>query len=299
MKLSSLLNPDLICVQSAFETKGQAIDAMIQKMCKRFSFEAGNEQIVRAVADREALGGTTFATGIAVPHGRLENFNDLVIGICVPTTPIPTDTVPIRMLVLILTNKSSSSLYLNSLAAFVKLSKDEAAFGRLLSAGTSIEFWETFKKLDIEIKKELTVSDIMSKDIQSVTARSTLKELADIFYSQRFSYMPVVDDQGKFIAEVNILDMLKVGVPDYATMIGSLKFLSTFEPLEELLKNEDTLTVSQIMKKPSLHFSPDTSIIEAVLEFTQNKRRHIAVVQDDRIVGIVSVMDVLNKVLRG
>lgn len=299
MKLSSLLSPDLICVQSSFETKNQAIDFMIRKMFKRFSFELGEEEIIKAVADREALGGTAFPTGIAVPHGRLENFNDLVIGICVPAVPIKTDSAPIRMIVLILTNKSSSSLYLNSLAAFVKLSKDEAAFGSLLSAGTPGDFWEAFKKLNIEIKKELTVADIMTRDPETVKTGTTLKELADIFYARHFSYMPVVDDRGRFIAEVNILDMLKVGVPDYATMIGSLKFLSTFEPLEGLLKSEDTVTVSQIMKKPSLRFSPDTSIIEAVLEFTQNKRRHIAVVQDDRIVGVVSVMDVLNKVLRG
>lgn len=82
-------------------------------------------------------------------------------------------------------------------------------------------------------------------------------------------------------------------------MVGNLKFLNTFEPLEELLKNEENLKIKQIMRKPSLQFSDDTSIIEAVLELTQNKRRHIPVVKDKKVIGIISIMDILNKVLRG
>ncbi len=299
MKLSSLLDPNLICIKPKVDTKEQAIDLLIQKLYRHYAFELDRAEMEKKVAERENLGGTSFPTGIAVPHARLENFKDLIVGIIIPETPIKTEAKPIRMLVLILTDKSSSTLYLNTLAAFVKISKDEGNFLRLVDAGTPQDFIDTLKGFDINIKKELTVADIMTKDLVTVKPETNLKELADIFYIRKFSYAPVLDAAERFIGEVNIRDMLRLGIPNYATMVGSLNFLSTFEPLEELLKNEDKLLVSQIMKKPSIQFSPDTSIIEAVLEISQNKRRHIPVVENGKIIGIISVMDILNKVIRG
>ncbi len=251
------------------------------------------------VTQREALGGPSFPTGIAIPHARLDNFKDLIVGILIPATPIANETGLIRMVALILTDKSSSTLYLNTLAAFVKLSRDESGFSSLLACTTAQDFTDTLKGFDVNIKKEITVADIMSKELFTVKPETNLRELADLFSVQKFSYAPVFDDRGRFIGEVNIRDMLSLGIPNYATMVGSLNFLSAFEPLEELLKNEDILLVGQIMKKPSIQFSADTSIIQAVLEISQNKRRHIPVVEKGKIIGIVSVMDILNKVIRG
>lgn len=299
MKLSSLLNQDLICIDSAVTTKKEAIELLIQKMYKNYTFELDKDSFTKAVQEREALGGTTFATGIAVPHARLDKFTDLIVGICIPSVPIKEDGNTIRMVVLILTDKSSSSQYLNMLASFITISKNEERFTALLRSPGSYEFIETIKSFDIHIKKELNVSDIMTKDLITVTPETNLKELSDILYKNQLSYIPVLDANGFFIGEVNISDTLRLGIPDYATMVGSLKFLTTFEPLETLLKNEQNLLVKQIMKKPSLQFTEDTSIIEAVLELTQNKRRHIPVVKDKKIIGVISTMDILNKVLRG
>lgn len=299
MKLASLLNQDLITIESPVTTKAQAIEQLIQKMCKQYPFELEKEALTKAIQAREALGGTTFASGIAIPHTRQEKFTDILAGICIPTVPIKEDGNEIRMVVLIVSDKSSSSLYLNMLAAFLGISKNETQFSNLLKASNPNDFIELIKTFDLRVKKELTVSDIMTRNIISATPETNLKELADILYKHKLSYVPILDIDGNFIAEVNVSDVLRLGIPDYATMVGSLKFLNTFEPLEELLKNEENLKIKQIMRKPSLQFSDDTSIIEAVLELTQNKRRHIPVVKDKKVIGIISIMDILNKVLRG
>jgi PTS system nitrogen regulatory IIA component len=299
MKLSSLLNQELIFIESPVTTKQQAIDLLIQNICKSYTFELDKNSVESAVKERESLGGTTFETGIAVPHARLDKFNDLIIGICVPKVPILEKGISIRMIVLILTNKTSSSLYLNTLASFIGISKNDQQFSTLLQSSSDNEFIETIKSSDIQIKKELTVADIMSRKLFTVTQETTLKELSDIFYTHKFSYIPVLSDDGFFIGEVTISDVLRLGIPNYATMVGNLKFLKTFEPLEELLKNEQNLKVKQIMRKPSSHFTEDTSILEAVLDLTQNKRRHVPVLRDKKIVGVISTMDILNKVLRG
>jgi nitrogen PTS system EIIA component len=299
MKLASLLNQDLILTASPAKTQDEAVEALIQKMYKSYSFEFDQDIVKKAVEKRETLGGTSFETGIAVCHARLENFDDLIIGICVPAKPIPSEHGELRMIVLILTGAAASTMYLNALASFVSLSKDSARFSKLLSLPGGNEFIDTIGEWDIRVKKDLTVADIMSSNLISVTPETTIRELCDLFSANSLSYIPVLDAAGDFIAEVNITDTIRLGIPDYATMIGSLNFLKTMEPFETLLKNEATLKVSQIMKKPSFKVTRDTSILEVALEMTQNKRRHIAVVDGKKIVGIVSTMDILKKVLRG
>jgi len=44
---------------------------------------------------------------------------------------------------------------------------------------------------------------------------------------------------------------------------------------------------------------PSSSIIEVALEMTQNNKRHLPVVEGNKIIGIVSFMDLVKKVLRG
>jgi nitrogen PTS system EIIA component len=299
MKLASLLNQDLIITGSNVTTREQAIDLLIQKMSKQYSFEIDKGKVVEAVRKREELGGTSFDSGITVAHARLETFHDLLVGICIPAKPVETDRNPVKMVVLILTDTASSAMYLNTLASFIEISKNAVQFEKLLKAANGAELIETMNQFEIRVKKELTVADIMSRDIVSVTPETTIKDLCDLFFEKSFSYIPVLDAEGNFIAEVNITETIKLGIPNYATMIGTLNFLKTMEPFETLLKNEKSLTVSQIMKKPSFKVEEDASILEVALEMTQNKRRHIAVIKGKKIVGIVSTMDILNKVLRG
>lgn len=299
MKLASMLNQDLVCTGSKAVTKSEAIDRLIQKMYKNYAFEFDKEVVEKAVLEREKLGGTTFASGIAVAHARIEGFKDLLVGVCIPENPIADGKTALRMIVLIITDPAASSMYLNTLAAFIELSKNAERFAEILKATSGNEFIEMMGKFDIRIKKELTVADIMSRELVTVTPETTIRELCNLFCANSLSYIPVLDAAGDFIGEVNITDTIRLGIPDYATMIGSLNFLKTMEPFEALLKNEATLKVSAIMKKPSFKVSEDTSILEVALEMTQNKRRHIAVVNGKKIVGVVSTMDILNKVLRG
>ncbi len=299
MKLSSLLNQDLFAVRAQVSTVREAIELLLQKMYRQYNFEFTKEEVSRALADREALGGTIFNTGLAIPHARLEKLNDLLVGVCIPERPIEVDGMTIRIVVLLLTDISSSSLYLHTLAAFAALSKDPARFGELMAAQSPGELFDTIKKYDIQVKKELTVSDIMTRGMFTVTPETNLKDFFNLCASHNLSYVPVVDAEGDFIGEVTVSDALKLGIPEYAAMIGSLNFLTSFEPFENLLRDEQTLLVSQVMRKPSFKLTENTSILEAALELTQNKRRHIPVVQGTRILGIVSTMDILTKVLRG
>ena len=298
MKLSSLLNPDNILIGSSARTKEDAIIEIYRQIKKNYRFRMDTDLIKKTIQERESLGGTSFESGIAVPHARLDDFDDLLIGILIPESPIDDNGIKLEMVVLMLTSKAVSNIYLNTLASFIKLSRNTQQFKEIISLKSGEDIISFVEKQNIKVKEEVSVEDIMSEELITLSPDATIRELADLFYKHKIGYLPVTSETGEFLGEINIVMLIKEGIPDYAAQLGHLKFLKSFEPLERLFRMEDDIYLKDIMKKPSITFKRETSIIEAALEFTNRKRRHIPVVEDGKVVGILALADILNKILR-
>lgn len=297
------MDPRLVQIGIDVSTIDQAIEKALEQIRKVYRQEVQYEDVLARIQERQKLGGTTFESGIAIPHARIPSFNDFLIAAVVPKTPIaPPDgsavQTPTKIVYLILISNTASTLYLNTLAKLVESSKDQAIMDALLKAENPSTFVGVFEKAGYIIKKNLTVADIMTRDVVSVPPTASVKELTDAMYSRHLRYIPIVDDKGKFVGEIGIIDLIKAGIPDYAFRIGSLKFLSELEPMTELLSKEDLIKVEAIMKKNPACLDPSISVIEAAFEMTKNVKRHYAVVDQGKIVGVVSAMDILNKVIR-
>jgi PTS system nitrogen regulatory IIA component len=249
------------------------------------------------VRERERLGGTILPTGIAVPHGRIEGFHDLLIGVWIPEKPFSEEGKTVRALFFSLTSKAGTALYLPVAAALAKFSQDEASLTGLQNARSRTEVKGILD--NISLKKEVTVEDIMTADPVTCTAETTLAELADLFYQKSLSYIPVVDSENLQIGEVTIKDLLSQGIPDYVRRLENTRFLKTLEPFETLLLEENNIPVKDIMRRLSRSVPPDASIIEAAAIITGKGVRHLPVLEEGRIVGLVSEIDILKKVIRG
>ncbi|HQB97881.1 MAG TPA: CBS domain-containing protein, partial [Candidatus Cloacimonadota bacterium] len=149
------------------------------------------------------------------------------------------------------------------------------------------------------IKKELTLSDIMITDVVSIRPDARLSELSAMICSRNLSFVPVVDENGIYLGEVNILRLLKVGVPDYLMMLDNISFLRSYEPLEKLFEQEDLLRVRDIMNPDEEFLREDTSIPEAVFEMIQHHKRFYSVVDSTgKLAGVVTAMDIFRKVIK-
>jgi len=109
---------------------------------------------------------------------------------------------------------------------------------------------------------------------------------------------PVVNAQGKFMGEVNILNLLKVGVPDYMLMLENLAFLQSFEPLEKIFEQEENVLVRDLMEKDVVTLSSNASIIEAVYEMIIQRKRYFSVVDQGELKGVITAMDIFRKVIK-
>jgi PTS system nitrogen regulatory IIA component len=301
MQLSSLIIPNLVFLRRNYAGKDELIDDLVRELFRtRYKINCGAEEVKAAIRDRESLGGTKFPTGLAVPHARLENFDDILIIVSIPASPILFEDKSIRIMVLVLTGHETSTLYLNTLAAFTRLSKDTEFFEKLLASSSPQTFIQLLKERNMEVKKEILVESIMSHNFHVLHPDNTIKDAIDTFYKHNTTYIPILDENEVFVGELTIFDIFNLGIPHYAEKVGNLKFLKSFDTFEKTLSDqEDVRKIREVMKKYTISLEEDSPIIDAIMKMTQEKRRNIPVVRKGtQLVGIVTIMDVIHKVLR-
>ncbi len=299
MKLHNLLNEAWILLDRPIATKEEGISLLVKTFLAQKPFRRTSKDLEALLSEREALGGTTFPTGIAVPHARLDELDDVIILILRPSHPLPDPIAPIRLITLMLVSQGKPGRYLNALAGFLKLSQKAEVFEALLAAPNVGEFLTILTDYDYSLEKITTVEEILPAESPSISPDATIHDLIDLFYKANASYAPVVDEDGHVVGEISLADVLQAAFPGDTSSWGNLKFLRSFEPLERLAEQEESIHVRDLMKPVTFGCSPTTPVGEVTFEFLQKQRRHCPVVRGRQLVGVLSIMDILNKVIRG
>ncbi len=299
MLLSDLLDAKSILHENRVLTREQVYRLLVERICHHRKLPVCGEGLMQMILERDHQSSTAYPTGIAIPHVRMEDFRDTMIGMTFLQNPIDYDGQKVHWICLVITNKSSSNIYLNLVAALLKISKDPALMRELGELRDGHAVVHRLHKLGIRIKKEITLGDIMISEPITISPDAKLSELSAILCSKEISFLPVVDENNRYLGEVSILNLLKVGVPDYLMMLDNVSFLRSYEPLERLFEQEDTLTVRDIMSKEEESLNPDSSIPEAVFTMIQNQKRFYSVVDESRkLVGVVTASDIFRKVIK-
>lgn len=125
------------------------------------------------------------------------------------------------------------------------------------------------------------VKEWMTSDPKTVTAKTPVMEAMQLLREGGFRRLPVVAN-GKLVGIVTDRD-LKEATPSKATT------LSVYE-LNYLLSK---LTVKDVMKSPVRSVSPDDPIETAALIMEEHKISGLPVVEDEMVVGILTITDML------
>jgi CBS domain-containing protein/mannitol/fructose-specific phosphotransferase system IIA component len=293
-----MLSPKLIHFENKELTKEQILKQMIDRICTENNLKDCSKKLMENLLQRESESATVYPTGIAIPHIRIEGLDDTIVAIHIPHKPLIDNGQEVKIYILILTDKNISSLYLNVVAAFMRVSKDTGLFNALLSAKDVHTFVNLIKDADIKIKDEVTISDIMTPNPIVINETDTIKHMVEVLSENKLSFLPVVNSKNELVGEVDILQYLKVSLPDFMLMMNNLNFLRNYEPFERLYKQEEIVKVKDVMDKPKKTLHPEYAIIEAVFEMIKLNKRSFTVVKDNKVIGVVSATDIYRRVVR-
>ncbi len=133
--------------------------------------------------------------------------------------------------------------------------------------------------------KNAPVSDIMTPSPVTVAPDETLTVIKEIFEEHNFRHIPVCENN-KPVGIVSRTDFMLVmmGVPTPDQADGNDNFNALMF---------DALEVNQIMTENIVSVRPDESIQRVGQIFTQNRFHALPVVENEKLVGIVTTIDVV------
>ena len=169
----------------------------------------------------------------------------------------------------------------------------------------------------------MMVRDIMRSDVVTTAPEMTVRELARLLSEEGISGVPVVSPSGEVLGVVSSTDVVRLAAHSSEVEVAGGRWVAvsppegTVDPEDEEVDpysdyflpedaptfgpewaaaNDgpmDSLTVSEIMTPVSFSVGPDASL-KTVADFLVRGRIHRAlVVEDGRLEGIVTSMDVL------
>jgi CBS domain-containing protein len=145
------------------------------------------------------------------------------------------------------------------------------------------------------------VRDVMTRDVVTVTEGTKIRDLCSILGEHGISGVPVVSETGELVGIVSEKDIVAHQVaglepefvdPDLYELIAS-KYVG----LDELGRGQDRIYVEEIMNRTVVTVGPEMEIEEAARILIEKGRRRLPVIDDGKVVGIVSVLDLLRALL--
>jgi CBS-domain-containing membrane protein len=124
--------------------------------------------------------------------------------------------------------------------------------------------------------KTKKAADIMTTNVITAKKDMVLTEVIALLLRWHISALPVVDDEDKLVGIVSEIDLVNL----------------TFDG------NAADTTVEEIMVTDIVSFSPNTHLADLVQTFSKRHLRRVPIVEEGKVVGIVSRRDILREMLR-
>ncbi|HEX7661599.1 MAG TPA: CBS domain-containing protein [Pseudonocardiaceae bacterium] len=146
--------------------------------------------------------------------------------------------------------------------------------------------------------RKVTVGDVMTRDMITVNPDTAFKDIVDFLVGEGISAVPVVDERGDVIGVVSEADLLrKEEHVDDEESDGPSVF--ALPRTREHWRKAGGLTARQLMTSPVVTVSPDEYLPNAARMMAWSKVRRLFVIDNGRLVGVVSRRDLLRSFLRG
>ena len=133
-------------------------------------------------------------------------------------------------------------------------------------------------ELDNDHKVKIsTILDNKGSVVHSISPENTLKQMADKMLAKKIGSLLVTDKDGTLVGIISERDFL--------TIVG------------EHTKDWEDITVSDVMTKEVVTATPEDTLEQVMSVMTEHHIRHIPVMGNDKIVGVLALGDIINALL--
>lgn len=133
-------------------------------------------------------------------------------------------------------------------------------------------------ELDNDHKVKIsTILDNKGSVVYSISPENTLKQMADEMLAKKIGSLLVTNKEDTLVGIISERDFL--------TIVG------------EHTKDWEDITVSDVMTKEVITATPEDTLEQVMSIMTEHHIRHIPVIGNDKIVGVLALGDIINALL--
>ena len=143
------------------------------------------------------------------------------------------------------------------------------------------------------------VRDIMDPDPVTVRPETPVEEVVAALRRNELPGLPVVDGEGHVVGIVTEADLVlpdddgDLHIPHYINLFGGTIFLEPLSRFEQRLRKAFASNAADMMTSDLDTVSPETTVQEAARIIHESGHNRLPVVEDGRLVGVVTRVDVL------
>ena len=151
MKILEVLQKEAIIEDLVSTDKKGILEELVAPVAKVAN--VSEDGLVKVLLERERLGSTGIGGGVGIPHGKLKNLENIVLGFGLSRNGVDFESMdgkPTHVFFLLVTPENSTGLHLKMLARISRLLKDESFKERLISASSQEEILSIIQEEDEE-----------------------------------------------------------------------------------------------------------------------------------------------------
>ena len=147
----------------------------------------------------------------------------------------------------------------------------------------------------------VTVKDIMSKNVITVSPDTEIAQAAKLLLTKRINGMPVVDEAGSLVGILCQSDLIaqqkSIPIPSLFTLLDGYIPLTFLNRLNREVEKIAAITVGQAMTPHPVTVGPDTDIEKVAMLMVEKNYHTLPVVEGGTLVGIVGKEDILKTLI--
>jgi CBS domain-containing protein len=143
------------------------------------------------------------------------------------------------------------------------------------------------------------VREIMDASPASVAVDASVQDVVGTLRENELPGVPVVDGEGRLVGIVTEADLVlpddqgDLHIPHYINLFGGTVFLEPLGRFERRLRKAFASSAADMMTRDPDTVSPDTTVREAARLVHESGHNRLPVVEDGRLVGVVTRVDLL------
>jgi CBS domain-containing protein len=143
------------------------------------------------------------------------------------------------------------------------------------------------------------VRDIMDSDPATVRPDTPVEDVVRTMRENELPGLPVIDGEGRVVGMVTEADLVlpddegDLHIPHYINLFGGTVFLEPLSRFEDRLRKAFASKAEDMMTRDPETVGPDTTVRDAARIIHESGHNRLPVVDDGRLVGVVTRVDVL------